>query len=96
MGVCRLRAGVGDRDLPILQWRCGREASDLQDFHFVEGFPLQQGSGERLGDRDLSGRDLERLAVNSAPIPYRSLGIALRFTPNLIKGEPTSGLEPLT
>jgi hypothetical protein len=38
----------------------------------------------------------ERLAVNSAPIPYRSLGIALCFTPNLIKGEPTSGLEPLT
>ena len=37
----------------------------------------------------------EPLAVNSAPIPYRSLGIALRFTPNLIKGEQMSGLEPL-
>src|SRR5215208_4494773 len=50
MGVCRLRVGVhiGDRDLPVLQWRCGREARDLQDFLFVEGFPLQQGSGERL------------------------------------------------
>jgi hypothetical protein len=42
------------------------------------------------------GRCYERLTVNSAPIPYRSLGIALRFTPNLIKGAPTSGLEPLT
>ena len=31
VGVCRLRAGVGvrDRDLPVLQWRCGREARDL-------------------------------------------------------------------
>src|ERR671916_3441121 len=50
MGVCHLRAGVGvrHRDLPVLQWRSGREARDLQDFLFVEGFPLQQGSGERL------------------------------------------------
>src|SRR5215216_155200 len=45
----------------------------------------------RLGD--LSGQDLDRLAVNSAPIPYRGLDITLRYTPNLIKGEPTSGLE---
>src|SRR5215207_10401711 len=37
----------------------------------------------------------ERLAVSSAPIPYRGLGIALRFTPNPIKGEMTSRLEPL-
>jgi hypothetical protein len=44
----------------------------------------------------VGNQDLERLAVGSAPIPYRGLDIALRFTPNLIKGEPTSGLEPLT
>src|SRR5215208_5922486 len=35
---------------------------------------------ERLGDRDLSGQNLERLVVNSAPIPCRGLGIALRYT----------------
>jgi hypothetical protein len=28
----------------------------------------------------VGNQDLERLAINSAPIPYRSLGIALRFT----------------
>src|SRR5215213_6368950 len=63
MGVCRLRAGVWDRDLPVLQWRCGREARDLQDFLFVEGFPLQQGSGERLELLAMLGQESPGLVV---------------------------------
>ena len=45
-----LHAGVGvrNRDLPVLQWRRWREASDLQDLLLVEGLPLQQSPGERL------------------------------------------------
>jgi hypothetical protein len=45
-----LHAGVGvrNRDLAVLQWRCGREARDLQDLLFVEGLPLQQSLGQRL------------------------------------------------
>src|ERR671910_2973293 len=71
MGVCRLRAGVGvgDRDLPVLQWRCGREASDLQDFLFVEGFPLQQGSGERLELLAVFGQESPGLVVAFAYDP---------------------------
>src|SRR5215211_4068322 len=65
MGVYRLRVGVGvrDRDLPVLQWRCGREARDLQDFLFVEGFPLQQGSGERLELLAMLGQESPGLVV---------------------------------
>src|SRR5215208_2514388 len=69
MGVCRLRAGVGDRDLPILQWRCGREARDLEDFLFVEGFPLQQGSGERLELLAMFGQESPGLVVAFAYDP---------------------------
>src|SRR5215212_8913616 len=71
MGVCRLRAGVGvrDRDLPVLQWRCGREARDLQDFLFVEGFPLQQGSGERLELLAMFGQESPCLVVAFAYDP---------------------------
>src|ERR687895_1676707 len=71
MGVCRLRAGVGirDRDLPVLQWRCGREARDLQDFLFVEGFPLQQGSGERLELLAMFGQESPGLDVAFAYDP---------------------------
>src|SRR5215213_5938704 len=69
MGVCRLRAGVGDRDLPILQWRCGREARDLEDFLFVEGFPLQQGSGERLEVLAMFGQESPGLVVAFAYDP---------------------------
>src|SRR5215218_6890501 len=65
MGVCRLRVGVGvrDRDLPVLQWRGGWEARDLQDFLFVEGFPLQQGSGERLELLAMLGQESPGLVV---------------------------------
>src|SRR5215217_1550183 len=63
MGVCRLRVGVWDRDLPVLQWRCGREARDLQDFLFVEGFPLQQSSGERLELLAMLGQESPGLVV---------------------------------
>src|ERR671910_356108 len=69
MGVCRLRAGVGDRDLPVLQWRCGREARNLQDFLFVEGFPLQQGSGERLELLAMFGQESPGLVVAFAYDP---------------------------
>src|SRR5919107_1944564 len=71
VGVCRLRAGVSvrDRDLPVLQWRCGREARDLQDFLFVEGFPLQQGSGERLELLAMFGQESPGLVVAFAYDP---------------------------
>src|SRR5688500_14421243 len=71
MGDCRLRAGVGvrDRDLPVLQWRCGREARDLQDFLFVEGLPLQQGSGERLELLAMFGQESPGLVVAFAYDP---------------------------
>ena len=65
MGVCRLRTGVGvrDRDLTVLQWRRGREARDLQDLLFVEGLPLQQGSGERLELLAMLGQESPGLVV---------------------------------
>src|SRR5918992_4438328 len=71
MGVCHLRAGVGvrHRDLPVLQWRSGREARDLQDFLFVEGLPLQQGSGERLELLAMFGQESPGLVVAFAYDP---------------------------
>src|SRR5215203_4379043 len=60
---------IGDRDLPVLQWRCGREARDLQDLLFVEGFPLQQGSGERLEVLAMFGQESPGLVVAFAYDP---------------------------
>src|SRR5829696_9506451 len=54
---------IGDRDLPVLQWRRGWEARDLQDLLFVEGFPLQQGSGERLELFAMLGQESPGLVV---------------------------------
>ena len=60
---------IGDRDLPILQRRCGREARDLQDLLFIEGFPLQQGSGERLELLAMFGQESPGLVVAFAYDP---------------------------
>src|SRR5829696_4948544 len=48
--LCPGSAGVRARDssLHVLQRGRGREASDLQDFLFVQGLPLQQSLGQRL------------------------------------------------
>src|SRR5215211_4604763 len=60
---------IGDRDLPILQRRRGREARDLQDLLFVEGLPLQQGPSERVELLAVLGQELPRLVVAFAYDP---------------------------
>src|SRR5918992_1270402 len=61
--------GVGDLDLPVPQRRRGREARDLQDLLFVEGFPLQQGPGERVEFLAVFGQEPPCLVVALAYDP---------------------------
>src|SRR5215212_1243374 len=60
---------IGDRDLPILQRRCGRESRDLQDLLFVEGLPFQQGPSERVELLAMFGQKSPGLVVAFAYDP---------------------------